>query len=95
MICSKYVEAPKHQVLPHAVVIGSRKGGTRKVLLGAVLFIFYFLFNRALLEFININSRVRIAKSEAHFYDTNFEKVSGKWTEMLLTRLFPGSWLVH
>ena len=31
LICSKYVEPPKHKVLPQAVVIGSRKGGTRKV----------------------------------------------------------------
>merc|ERR1711936_542755 len=57
LICSNYVEAPKHKVLPHAVVIGARKGGTR-----------------ALLEFININSRVRRAKSEIHFYDNNFDK---------------------
>ena len=40
-------------------------------------FIFYYLFNRALLEFININSRIRIAKSETHFYDNKFEKVRG------------------
>ena len=31
LICSNYVEAPKQKVLPHAVVIGARKGGTRKV----------------------------------------------------------------
>ena len=31
LICANYVAAPKHKVLPHAVVIGARKGGTRKV----------------------------------------------------------------
>ena len=29
LICSNYVAAPKYKVLPHAVVIGARKGGTR------------------------------------------------------------------
>jgi len=29
---------------------------------------------RALLEFINMNSRIRRAKSETHFYDNNYEK---------------------
>ena len=78
LICSKYVEAPKHKVLPHAVVIGSRKGGTRKVTGSRFTIYFILPFNRALLEFININSRVRIAKSETHFYDNKFEKVSGE-----------------
>ena len=32
---------------------------------------------RALLEFSNMHSRVRRAKSETHFYDLNWEKVSG------------------
>ena len=39
LICSKYVEPPKHKVLPQAVVIGSRKGGTRKVSLKIVFFL--------------------------------------------------------
>ena len=33
------------------------------------------MFNRALLEFLNINSHVRRAKAEIHFYDNKFKKV--------------------
>lgn len=57
LICADYDALPRHKSLPHAVVIGVRKGGTR-----------------ALLEFINMNSRVRRAKSETHFYDNNHDK---------------------
>ena len=41
---------------------------------------------RALLEFINMNSRVRRAKSEIHYYDNNLSKVrsvtTGSYTDI-------------
>ena len=50
--CSYNSAGPKVQRLPAAVIIGTKKGGTR-----------------ALLEFLNIHSQIRTAKTEIHFYD--------------------------
>ena len=49
---------------------------------------------RALLEFINMNSRVRRAKSEIHYYDNNLSKVrsvtTGSYTDIYT--LSVGGW---
>ena len=50
--CSDNSAGPRVQKLPAAVIIGTKKGGTR-----------------ALLEFLNIHSQIRRAKTEIHFYD--------------------------
>ena len=50
--CSDNSAGPGVQRLPAAVIIGTKKGGTR-----------------ALLEFLNIHSQIRTAKTEIHFYD--------------------------
>ena len=50
--CSDVSAGPRVQRLPAAVIIGTKKGGTR-----------------ALLEFLNIHSQIRRAKTEIHFYD--------------------------
>ena len=50
--CSDNSVGPTVQRLPAAVIIGTKKGGTR-----------------ALLEFLNIHSQIRTAKTEIHFYD--------------------------
>ena len=78
VICSNYVSAPRTKMLPQAVVIGVRKGGTRfnQCLRLKIDFKHCFLFHRALLEFLNINSHVRRAKAEIHFYDNKFKKVA-------------------
>lgn len=72
LLCANYEAGPRHQVLPHAVVIGVRKGGTR-----------------ALLEFLNMNSHVRRAKSEIHYYDNHFKK-GLKWYVSQMPQLLPG-----
>jgi len=51
-LCRYYSDAPQSQKLPGAVIIGTKKGGTR-----------------ALLEFLNIHSKIKRAKNEIHFYD--------------------------
>ena len=50
--CSDNSAGPRVQRLPAAVIIGTKKGGTR-----------------ALLEFLNLHSQIRRAKTETHFYD--------------------------
>ena len=50
--CSDNSAGPTVQRLPAAVIIGTKKGGTR-----------------ALLEFLNIHSQIKRAKTEIHFYD--------------------------
>ena len=47
------------------------------------------LANRAVLEFINMNSRVRRAKKEIHFYDKHFGK-GLKWYIDQMPPLLPG-----
>ena len=54
-LCRYYSDAPQSQKLPGAVIIGTKKGGTR-----------------ALLEFLNIHSKIKRAKNEIHFYDKNY-----------------------
>ena len=51
------VDQPKEQRLPEAVIIGTKKGGTR-----------------ALLEFLNIHSKIKRAKNEIHFYDKRYSE---------------------
>ena len=48
---------PKEQRLPEAVIIGTKKGGTR-----------------ALLEFLNMHSKIKRAKKEIHFYDKRYSE---------------------
>ena len=48
---------PQEKKLPGALVIGTKKGGTR-----------------ALLEFLNIHSKIKRAKNEMHFYDKHYSR---------------------
>ena len=49
----------------------------------------FSLAHRAVLEFINMNSRVRRAKTEIHYYDNNFEK-GLQWYIDQMPALLPG-----
>ena len=42
LICANYISAPRVKMLPHAVVIGARKGGTRKFLKASIIFALSF-----------------------------------------------------
>ena len=49
----------------------------------------FFLVCRAVLEFINMNSRVRRAKTEIHYYDNHFDK-GLEWYIDQMPPLLPG-----
>ena len=50
---------------------------------------FSFRVRRAVLEFINMNSRVRRAKTEIHYYDNHFDK-GLEWYIDQMPPLLPG-----